>query len=163
MKTEDNNQIKSGYSPTSGMNAEAFAKLQNDVKRHDDDLKETKEKFEKSRFDLITLLGLFVGLITFLGLEIQVFKTIDNPILIIGISMFFIASILLFILTMDLVLKRSSSVNWEDFRHPLYVILCILLVISIAFIIWGKFTTSKDRDADSKSSFICQNNSEIKK
>ena len=30
--------------------------------------------FEKNRFDLITLLGLFVALITYLGLEIQIFN-----------------------------------------------------------------------------------------
>lgn len=116
---------------------ESFDRLNEAVLNLDKDLKEAKNNFEKSRFDLVTLLGVFVGLITYLGLEIQVFKTIDNPLLIIGVSIFFIASILLFVLTINLILKKLESIGWEDFSNPLYRVLIILLVISIIFIICG--------------------------
>ncbi len=79
---------------------------------------------------------MFVGLITYLGLEIQVFKAISSPLLIIGFSMFFIASILLFVLIINMILKEKD-ITWAKFWNPLIVILLILLVLSIAFIIVG--------------------------
>ena len=88
----------------------SFDSLEKKVIKLEKDLTDAKNNFEKSRFDLITLLGVFVGLITYLGLEIQVFKTIYNPLLIIGISIFFIASILLFILTINVILKKLEAV-----------------------------------------------------
>lgn len=117
--------------------AESFNELQEDVNKLKNDLTEAKKEFEKSRFDLITILGLFVGLITFLGLEVQVFKTINNPLMIIGVTIFFIASILLFILCINTVLKKLGTVAWKDFNNPLYIILVILLLISLAFILFG--------------------------
>ncbi len=85
---------------------------------------------------------MFVGLITYLGLEIQVFKTIDNSLLVIGISIFFIASILLFILTMNLILKNDDG--HIKFKSPLYKILTVLLVCSIGCIAYENYLTHKD-------------------
>ena len=110
-----------------------------DSKNHDElklDFQKLKDDFEKSKYDLVTLLGVFVGIITYLGLEIQVFKTINNPLVIVGISFFFIASILLFVLTINLILK-NETVDWKCFKNPLYCILSFLLILSISFIIIG--------------------------
>ncbi len=123
---------------------ETFENLKKEVLQLKDDFNDEKKEiihlrgeFEKSRFDLITLLGVFVGLITYLGLEVQVFKTINNPLLIIGISLFFIASILLFILSINVIIKKTDSLIWKDFNHPLYLILVVLFIFSIFFIITG--------------------------
>lgn len=99
---DTNKEFDSAFKLQSGFNAESFEKLQQDVSKLDKDLKEAKNDFEKSRFDLLMLLSVFVAFITYLGLEIQVFKTIGNPLLIIGVSVFFIASILLFLTTIHL-------------------------------------------------------------
>ncbi len=138
-------EIPSSTSFQTNVTAESFEKLKQDVLTLDKDLKEAKSSFEKGRFDLITLLGVFVGIITYLGLEIQVFKTIDNPLLIIGISIFFIASILLFLLTIKLILK-PENISWKDFFNPLYIILVSLLIISIAFILYGYKDFSSNND-----------------
>ena len=137
-KIEGNFDIKTAY------NAEAFSDLQNEVKKLKTDFNDEKNKivnlkndFEKSKFDLITLIGVFVGLITYLGLEIQVFKTISNPLMIIGISIFFIASILLFILCINTVIKNTESLTWNDFKKPIYIILLVLVIVSMIFIICG--------------------------
>lgn len=93
--------------------------------------------FEKNRFDLITLLGLFVALITYLGLEIQIFKVIQTPFLIVGISLFFISSLLLFILIINTMFKRSSGTEWKDFTNPCFLILVLLLITSILCFYFG--------------------------
>lgn len=133
----DKNEFTSGVNFASSVNPKNFAKLQDDVSKLENELRAAKNNFEKSRFEIITLIGVFVGLITYLGLEIQVFKSINNPLLIIGISLFFIASILLFILTIDLILKKSGEIRWSNLNNPLYIILIILLIISIFFILSG--------------------------
>lgn len=111
--------------------------LRTEVIKLDKDLTEAKNNFEKSRFDLITILGLFVGFITYLGLQIQVFKTIPGPLLIIGVSIFFMASILLFVLTANVILKKLGTIMWKDFFNPLYLILIFLFAISIFFVVYG--------------------------
>lgn len=140
----DNSKIEGDFKIETNYNAEAFSNLQNEVKKLKDDFESEKNKivnlkvdFEKSKYDLVTLLGVFVGLITYLGLEIQVFKTISNPLMIIGVSVFFIASILLFILSINTVIKKVEAISWNDFKNPLFVILIILFVVSIIFIIYG--------------------------
>lgn len=92
-----------------------------------------EKNFDKSRIDLITVLSVFVGLITYLGLEIQVFKMIDNPLMIIGVSIFFIASILLFVLTINIILRVEKNA-WRWFSGILYFILIILLIFSVYYI-----------------------------
>lgn len=113
---------------------ESFDVLEARVAKLDKDLSDAKTGFEKNKFDLIMVLGIFVALVTYLGLEIQVFKAIESPLLIIGVSVFFIASILLFILTLNVVLKKQGPVAWSDFKTPLYMILIILFLASIIFI-----------------------------
>jgi hypothetical protein len=113
---------------------EKFEQLEKKVSDLEGSLNKAEDNFEKGRYDLITLLGVFVGLITYLGLEIQVFKTIEAPLLVVGISIFFIASLLLFILTMNVILKKLDTTTWRDFKTPLYPILIVLLLISIGLI-----------------------------
>jgi|GEM_PF-3948518 len=143
-KKVDSSKISDDPRIQSTVNTETFDSLKKDFLQLKEELNTEKNKisslkddFEKSKFDLITLIGVFVGLITYLGLEIQVFKSISNPFLIIGVSIFFIASILLFILCINTVIKKLESLTWDDFKNPIYVILVILLVISIIFIIYG--------------------------
>ena len=140
----NNTEIKGDFNIETTYNAEAFSDLQNEVKKlkndfnnEKDNIVNLKKDFEKSKFDLMTILGIFVGLITYLGLEIQVFKLISNPILVIGISIFFISSILLFILGINTIIKKYEDFTWKDFKNPIYVVLLILLIISIFFILIG--------------------------
>ncbi len=130
-------QINNNKTPGLIVPVETFDTLKKEFLQLKHDFSYLKTDFEKSKFDLVTLIGIFVGLITYLGIEIQVFKLITNPLLIIGISIFFIASILLFILSINLIIKNIESLKWKDFNNPLYIILIILLVISISFIILG--------------------------
>ena len=139
--TENNTTIGGDFKPT--VDTEDYDKLKKDLIKLKNDFEDEKEKIkmigigvERSKYDLVTLLGVFVGIITYLGLEIQVFKTINNPLVIVGISFFFIASILLFVLTINLILK-NETVDWKCFKNPLYCILSFLLILSISFIIIG--------------------------
>ena len=130
------------------LNTDSSKKLDTNQKVDIDSLNSRLEKLEikandiesdlkKSKFDLVTLLGIFVGLITYLGLEIQVFKTIPDPLMIIGVSMFFIASLLLFILCINTLIKKSETLTWNDFKNPLFIILLFLFTLSIVFILYG--------------------------
>lgn len=143
-QNSDSSQISDNPSIQKTVDAETFETLKKEVLKLKTDFDEEKNEiislkkdFEKSKFDLITLIGIFVGLITYLGLEIQVFKSISNPLLIIGVSIFFIASILLFILSINLIIKKIESLAWKDFSNPLYTILILLLVVSVWFIVLG--------------------------
>lgn len=153
-KARDSSRISDNPKIQSTVNTETFdnlkkdfLQLKNDFGNEKENISSLKKDFERSKFDLITLIGVFVGLITYLGLEIQVFKSINNPLLIIGISIFFIASILLFILCINLIIRKIELITWKDFNNPLYIILIILLVISIFFIIIGNSEYSAGRHA----------------
>lgn len=125
---------------------EELRKAKDSIEKSEKDILKLNKDLERSKFDLITLIGLFVGLITYLGIEIQVFKIIDDPLLVIGISIFFIASILLFILTMNLVLKNDDG--HIKLKSPLYKILIFLLISSIVCIAYENYLIHKDASQD---------------
>jgi hypothetical protein len=100
------------------------------------DLKNAKEEYQKERYDIVTIMAVFVGLITYLGLEIQVFKAIHSPLIVIGISIFFISSILLFVLTINIILKEET-VTKKQLKNPLFKILIALFALAILLIVCG--------------------------
>ena len=65
-----NQTFSSGSNLQTNITKESFDELTEEVSKLKNELTEAKNNFEKSRFDLITLLGVFVGLITYLGVEI---------------------------------------------------------------------------------------------
>ncbi len=139
------NNLKRGYENLGNSTEVDIDGLKNEIAFLNKKATELEEEIKKSKFDLVTLLGVFVGLITYLGLEIQVFKTIDNPLMIIGISMFFISSIILFILGINTIIKKYETFSWNDFKDPIYIVLGLLLIISIYFIICGYRDYSKSQ------------------
>ena len=130
-----NDEFSSGRSLTT--EEPSLDEIKKLVRKLENDLKTTKYNLEKSKFDIVTLLAVFVGLITYLGLEIQVFKNIESPLMIVGISIFFISSILLFVLTINHVMNHTNTANNNIFKQPLYWILIPLLITAIYFIIAG--------------------------
>lgn len=87
-------------------------------------LEKIEENLERSKSDLILILGVFVALVTYFGLEIQVFKDMHNSFLIVGISFFFMASILLFILMLKTIVSKKEKISCREI-----ILFCILAVL----------------------------------
>lgn len=99
--------------------------LENSVKIIKDDV--IKEGQEIKR-DFLTIFGLFASFVTFLSIEVQVFKNRDNILELIGITSISLSFVMFFALVINDISKDKSE--WKDFLKPTYI-------INISFAILG--------------------------
>ena len=77
------------------------------------DIERLRQDLINERLNNITIFGIFASLVTFLSVEIQVFKNIDNFWLLIGLSAFLVSSLLLFVFSVYSIAR--SKLDWKDF------------------------------------------------
>jgi hypothetical protein len=75
--------------------------LQQKMDSNTKDIEKLKQDLTNERLNNITIFGIFASLVTFLSVEIQVFKNIDNFWLLIGLSAFLVSSLLLFVFSIN--------------------------------------------------------------
>jgi hypothetical protein len=98
---------------------------------------ELRDEVRESKKDFLVMFGIFASFVTFLSVEIQIFKTLTSFWLLIGLSSFLLAGILIFALTLGNIAKNRNE--WKDFYSPTFIILYILLIFSfISFYIYLK-------------------------
>lgn len=90
-----------------------------------------KKQVEDLKKDLLVIFGIFASMVTFLSVEIQIFKSITNFWLLLGLTSFILAAVLLFAVTLSNLAKGKNE--WKDFRSPVYVIFYLLLFVSVFF------------------------------
>jgi len=93
-----------------------------------------KESHEIKK-DFLTIFGLFASFVTFLSIEVQVFKNKDNILELIGITSISLAFVMFFALVINDISKDKSS--WSDFKKPTYVINMVFAVIGMIFLYIG--------------------------
>ena len=92
--------------------------------------KELKEDVSTAKKDFIIFLGLFASLITYLSVQIQILNSVKNIYALVGLSLFTLAAILLFNLTLNNIAK--DKLRWRDFINPIFFMLYIFLGLSSA-------------------------------
>jgi len=95
-----------------------------------DRIDKLEEVFEKrlatNTTNLITVFGIFASIVTFLSIEIQIFKNVCNPSRLLGFSFIVLASLLSFVFILHLI--ASSWINEKTKEYPKSIVVFIALL-----------------------------------
>jgi hypothetical protein len=97
-----------------------------------DDIKKDSQEIKK---DFLTIFGLFASFVTFLSIEVQVFKNRDNVFELIGITSISLSFVIFFALVINDIAKDKSEL--KDFLKPTYIINIFFLIIGVIFLYIG--------------------------
>lgn len=141
--------------------AEKVEKIESKTNDHDEKLKDFKKEIYNERLNNITVFGIFASLVTFFSVEIQVFKNIESFWLLIGLTSFLVSAMLLFIFSLNSIIK--DRLDWKkDFcKNPIFYIFIFFLLFSfISFLFNFK---SKESRTNNKSYLKYNENKTIDK
>jgi hypothetical protein len=79
----------------------------------------------KLREDFLTIFGLFAAFLAFIVIEVQVFVQVHRFALLMGFSSFFLASLILFVLSLHNIAKGRNG--WGDFLRPIFWLIAGLM------------------------------------
>ena len=103
----------------------ATESLKKDVKIEARDLKK----------DFLTIFGIFASFVTFLSIEVQVFKNTSDVFELIGICSLSLSFVMFFAIMLNEIAKDKSEL--KNFKTPTYLINLVFLIIGIIFILLG--------------------------
>ena len=120
----------------------------------DDSVKKQKEEIKREgqeiKKDFLTIFGIFASFVTFLSIEVQVFKNKENVFELIGICSISLSFVMLFALIINDIAKDKSE--WSDLKKPTYFLNLIFLVVGIVFLsIEGTSSNKQIELLDNKS------------
>lgn len=96
---------------------------------------EIKKEGQEIKKDFLTIFGLFASFVTFLSIEVQVFKNKDNVLELIGISSITLSFVMFFALVINDIAKDKSE--WKDFFKPTYIFNLFFAVVGMIFLYIG--------------------------
>lgn len=96
---------------------------------------EIKKEGQEIKKDFLTIFGLFASFVTFLSIEVQVFKNKDNVHELIGISCISLSFVMFFALVINDIAKDKSE--WKDFLKPTYIFNLFFAVVGMIFLYIG--------------------------
>ncbi|WP_028524547.1 hypothetical protein [Runella limosa] len=104
----------------------------NSVQAQKDEIKKEGQEIKK---DFLTIFGLFASFVTFLSIEVQVFKNKENILELIGICSISLSFVMFFALIINDIAKDKSQ--WSDFKKPTYIFNLLFLIVGITFLYLG--------------------------
>lgn len=110
--------------------------LQDELKTSVQALKdEVKNEGQEIKKDFLTIFGLFASFVTFLSIEVQVFKNKDNVLELIGISSITLSFVMFFALIINDIAKDKNT--WRDFLKPTYIFNLFFAIVGVIFLYIG--------------------------
>lgn len=108
-----------------------------------------EERLNSERLNSITIFGIFASLVTFLSVEIQIFKNIENFWILIGLTSFLVSSLLLFVFSINSIIK--DRLKFKDFfNNPIFLIFVFFLFFSfLMFSLNSKDISANEQQARS--------------
>ncbi|MDN4165865.1 hypothetical protein QWY31_10140 [Cytophagales bacterium LB-30] len=94
--------------------------------------KELKVEVQEIKKDFLIIFGLFASFVTFISINVQVFKNNDNTLELIGICSISLSFIIFFALIINGIVKQQ--LEWSDLKRPSYIINLTFLIIGVVFI-----------------------------
>jgi mannose/fructose/N-acetylgalactosamine-specific phosphotransferase system component IIB len=128
--SDDLTSILSSISLNNQQKEEVKTLLNNELQVSVRDIKSDviKEGQEIKR-DFLTIFGLFASFVTFLSIEVQVFKNRDNILELIGITSISLSFVMFFALVINDISKDKSE--WRDFLKPTYVMNITFAILGV--------------------------------
>lgn len=93
-----------------------------------EDLLDQLEDLKKVKEEFLAIFGLFAALLIFSSVEIKIFSDTTPFSLVLGISSFFVSSLMLFVLTLNNIVH---SRKWRDYRSAAFLIAVVFFVFSM--------------------------------
>lgn len=98
---------------------------------------EMKKESEDTKKDFLTFFGLFASFVTFLSIEIQLFKNSDNILELVGVSSLSLSFVMFFALILNEMIKGDYQL--KDLQKPKYLVNLAFLVVGVACLFSGSF------------------------
>lgn len=112
-----------------------YDKVKEDLQNLEVEIRHIKNETGDLKKDFIAIFGLFASLVTFLSVEVAIFKNITRFSLVMAVSMFFLSALLLFALTLQNIVKDRNSLS--DYITPPFVLASIFFMASMLFFAWA--------------------------
>ena len=104
---------------------------------------EVKKESQEVKKDFLTFFGLFASFVTFLSIEVQVFKNKDNIFELIGICSISLSFVMFFALVINDISKDKSE--WADFCKPTYIINLLFVGVGVLLLYTGGGKSSSQK------------------
>jgi len=116
----------------------SFFKLDEKGEKQIKDLleKELKVEVQDIKKDFLIIFGLFASFVTFISINVQVFKNAENIVELIGVISISLSFIIFFALVINNVVKQQ--LEWSDLKKPVYIINLVFLILGVVFIAYGE-------------------------
>jgi len=101
------------------------------------DAKEILDSFEEAKHvkeEFIGIFGLFAAILIFSSVEVRVFSTTTRFSLILGISSFFISSLMLFVLTLHNIIHGKRV---RDYKSMAFILSILVFIFSMQCFYWA--------------------------
>lgn len=108
-------------------NETTIENLKGDVTKLRQELEGLKNDLNVSKKDYLTILGIFVSLITFVSVEIQILKKARGALLLIGLSGIMIGGLSLFVMILTNFVNDNNK--WSTLLKPLFVIPSFFFIV----------------------------------
>jgi len=114
------------------------------------------KELDHDKISFITVSGTFVAIFTFISVEIQILRYICDFYKIIGFTLVFAGTLLLFILLLDYVARSwlSSSSRKSSNIVVVFIISSLLLVLGLCVVGWSHQTWKCIEDTDSTTNIF---------
>lgn len=103
-----------------------------------------REELRKEKDNYLTIFGIFASILTIVSVEANVFKNICDPKMMLGVSLYFIGSLLVFLLLLQLITKGWVSGGFTN--RPFLLLIFLIFLIAIIFWQAGKFIKNAQSD-----------------
>lgn len=130
--TDENQQSSGIKSSNSGITNEQLAA---DLKKLSEELKEQKTAIDKDKVNIITLVGIFVSIFTFISIDVQIFNKACDFSKIVGTISFSAGVLILFVMAIYKIASNwippkdsGDAVRKDNLTYATIAILCIILI-----------------------------------
>lgn len=92
------------------------------------------EEIKKVKEEFLQIFGLFAAILIFSSIEIKAFSQITKFSLLMGISMFFLSTFMLFVLTLNNIIR---SKDYRDYKSAAFVLCIFFFLFSMECFWWA--------------------------
>jgi len=117
-----------------GANISSIVKFDDKFDEHVTELLQSKlnTSVQDVKKDFLIIFGLFASFVTFISINVQVFKNNDNIFELLGICSISLSFIIFFTIIINQIVK--DNLEWKDFFKPVFLLTLIFLIIGVVFL-----------------------------
>jgi hypothetical protein len=113
-------------------------------------LTELRDDFRREKSNNLVVFGIFASLIGFLSIEVKLFSSVTEPLVILGVSLFFLGALGLFLLLLTHISNidpKNENLNQKlinSFFNPVFYMTLICLILGTLLVIYSTSLINKN-------------------